>query len=225
MQRLAENLWLLRYPLHLLGADLNRNVTVLRLGSGDLVIHSTGPFTPEDVAAIRALGRPRWIVETMMRHETFAKEGRAAFPEAEYLAPQGFSELVGFPTGALVNQPDWHEEVEVQILDGVPSMKEHVVFHPPSRTLIVADLFFNFGPSAPKWTHALMFLAVGAKHDPGMARSMRLTVKNKGALRSSLARMLEWDFDRLIVGHGDPIDTGAKARVTDALRAAGYEIK
>ena len=225
MQRLAENLWLLRFPLHLLGADLNRNVAVLRLGSGDLVIHSTGPFTPQDVAAIRALGRPRWIVETMARHDTFAKEGRAAFPEAEYLAPQGFSETVGFPTGPLVNQPDWHEEVEVQILEGVPSMKEHVVFHRPSRTLIVADLFFNFGPAAPKWTHALMFLAVGAKHDPGMARSMRLTVNNKGALRSSLARMLDWDFDRLVVGHGDPIDTGAKGQVIDALRAVGYEIK
>ena len=55
-----------------------------------------------------------------------------------------------------------------------------------------------------------------------MARSMRLTVKNKGALRSSLARMMEWDFDRLIVGHGDPIDTGAKARVAEALKTVGY---
>ena len=52
-----------------------------------------------------------------------------------------------------------------------------------------------------------------------------MTVKNKGALRSSLARMLEWDFDRLVVGHGDPINTGAKARVVTALQAAGYEIK
>ena len=223
MQRLADNLWLLRYPLNLLGADLNRNVAVMRLGSGDLVIHSTGPFTPEDVAAISALGRPRWIVETMARHDTFAREGRTAFPEAVYLAPQGFAETVGFPTEALVNQPDWQGEVEVQILDGVPSMKEHVVFHRPS--LIVADLFFNFGPEAPKWTHALMFMAVGAKHDPGMARSMRMTVRNKGALRSSLARMMEWDFDRLIVGHGDPIDTGAKMRAAEALKAAGYEIK
>ena len=222
LQPLAENLWLRRYPLRLLGADLNRNVAVMRLGSGDLVIHSTGPFTPEDVAAINALGKPRWIVETMARHDTFAREGRAAFPDAAYLAPEGFSETVGFPTGPLLNQPDWHEEVEVQTLDGVPSMKEHAVLHRPSRTLIVADLFFNFGPDAPKWTRALMFAAVGAKHDPGMALSMRLTVKNKGALRSSLARVMTWDFDRLIVGHGDPINTGAKARVAEALEAVGY---
>ena len=225
MQPLAENLWLLRYPLTLLGADLNRNVTVMRLGSGELVIHSTGPFTPAEVAAISALGKPRWIMDTMARHDTFAKEGRAAFPDAVYLAPPGFSETVGFPTEPLVNQPDWNGEIEVQTLDGVPSMKEHAVFHRPSRTLIVADLFFNFGPDAPKWTRALMIAAVGVRHDPGMARSMRLTVKNKGALRSSLARMMEWDFDRLIVGHGDPIETGARARASQALQAAGYEIK
>ncbi len=222
MNQLAENLWLLRYPLKLLGADLNRNVTVMRLGSGELVVHSTGPFTAGDVAAISALGRPRWVLDVMARHDTFAKEGRAAFPEAVYLAPEGFSETVGFPTEPLLDQPEWNDEVEVQTIDGVPSMKEHVVFHRPSRTLIVADLFFNFGPAAPKWTRALMLLAVGAKHDPGMARSVRLTVKNKGALRTSLARMMEWDFDRLIVGHGDPIDTGAKARVVEALKVAGY---
>ena len=81
---------------------------------------------------------------------------------------------------------------------------------------------FDFGPDAPTWTHVMMFLAVGAKHDPGMARSMRLTVNDKAALRSSLARMMTWDFDRLIVGHGAEIDTGAKARVAEALKSVGY---
>ena len=222
MKPLAENLWLLRYPLKLLGADLNRNVTVIRLGSGDLVIHSTGPFTVDDQAEIHLHGRPRWIMDVMARHDTFAREGRAAFPAATYLAPEGFSETVGFPTQPLVNQPEWNGEIEVLLLEGVPGMKEHVILHRPSRTLIVADLMFNFGPAAPTWTHLLMYGAVGAKHNPGMARSMRLTVKDKAALLASLARMMAWDFDRLIVGHGDPIETGAKARVADALRRVGY---
>ncbi len=202
MKPLAENLWLLRYPLKLLGADLHRNVTLMRLGSGAVVIHSTGPFTVDDAAEIFTLGPPLWIMDVMARHDTFAKEGRAAFPGATYLAPEGFSETVGFPTQPLVNQPEWDGEIDVLPLEGVPSMKEHVVLHRPSRTLIVADLFFNFGPEAPTWTHLLMYGAVGAKHDPGMARSLRLTVKDKPALRASLARMMTWDFDRLVVGHG-----------------------
>jgi hypothetical protein len=55
---LAENLWLLAYPLKMLGADLRRNVTLIRLRSGKVSIHSTAPFSPEDVAAIRVLGEP-----------------------------------------------------------------------------------------------------------------------------------------------------------------------
>ncbi len=55
-------------------------VTLIRLRSGKLVIHSTAPFTPEDVAAIRALGEPGWLLDGILRHDTFANEGREAFP-------------------------------------------------------------------------------------------------------------------------------------------------
>ncbi len=222
MKQLADNLWFLQYELSLLGADLHRNVSVLRLGSGDLVIHSTGPFTPEDVAAIRALGTPRWMMDVMMRHDTFAKQGVEAFPEAVYLGPEGFSEVVGFPVKPLINQPEWHGELEVLPLAGVPSMKEHVVFHSPSRTLIVADLFFDFGPDESAWTNFLMLLAVGKHHHPGVPRPLRMSVKDKEAFQGSLATMMAWDFDRLIPGHGDVIDTGAKSRVAEALKTAGF---
>ena len=223
MVNLAENLWLLRYPLKMLGADLHRNVTVMRLGSGDLIIHSTGPFALEDVAHITALGNPAWVLDTMLRHDTFAKRGKEVFPGAVYLAPEGFSKLVKFPTGPLLPPPpEWGDEVRVIRVEGVPSMEEHAVFHQPSRTLIVADLLFNFGPDAPAWTRFLMLGAVGRKHDPGMARSVRMTVKDKGALRRSLAAIEAWDFDRIIVGHGEIVETDGKRRFSEALRAVGY---
>ena len=222
MKHLAANLWFLQYELSVLGADIHRNVSVLRLASGDLVIHSTGPFTAQDAADIRAEGKPRWLMDVMMRHDTFAKQGRAAFPEATYLAPEGFSEAVGFPAEPLVNQPDWNGEVEVLPLAGVPSMKEHVVLHRPSRTLIVADLFFDFGPDASAWTKFVMLLAVGPHHDPGVPRPLRMAVKDKEAFQGSLATMMSWDFDRLIPGHGDVIESGAKSRVAAALQAVGF---
>ena len=219
MISLAENLWLLRYPLKMLGADLHRNVAVMRLRSGDLVIHSTGPFAMEDVAHITSLGRPAWMLDTMLRHDTFTKRGKEVFPDAVYLAPEGFSE----PAGSLLPPPpEWGDEVEIIKLEGVPSMEEHAVFHRPTRTLIVADLLFNFGPDSPLWTRLLMLGAVGRKHDPGMARSMRMTVKDDAALRRSLAAVEAWDFDRIIVGHGDVVETDGKRQFAEALRAAGY---
>jgi hypothetical protein len=223
MKKLAENLWVLPYSLRLLGADFKRTVTIVRLISGDLVIHSTGPFTPEDVKGILRLGKPGWLLDAMLQHDTFAQRGRQAFPAIPYLAPDGFADVVGFPIEPLIPGPSkWGEELKVVRLDGNPSMEEHVVFHPHSRTLVVADLLFNFGPDTPTWTNFLLLAAVGAKHHPGMSRRFRMSIKDKAAFQRSVETLLGWDFDRIIVGHGEVIETDGKRLLRNALAAGGY---
>jgi hypothetical protein len=44
--------------------------------------------------------------------------------------------------------------------------------------------------------------------------------KDEAALKDSIAQMMTWDFDRLIVGHGSPILSGAKTRLAAALAEA-----
>ena len=89
--------------------------------SGELVIHSTGPFTPGDVAAILRLGKPGWLLDAMLRHDTFAKQGREAFPRIPFLAPEGFTEVVDFPTELLIPAPAaWGDELKVLRLEGIP---------------------------------------------------------------------------------------------------------
>jgi hypothetical protein len=88
--------------------------------------------------------------------------------------------------------------------------------------LITADLVFNFGPGEPAWTELLLKLAIGSRHHPGMSRRFKGAIKDKAAFTASMAKMLVWDFDRVIVGHGEPIPTGGKEKVIGMLRAAGY---
>ncbi len=222
MKTLAENLWLLPFPLKLLGTDLRRNVTVVRLSSGELVIHSTAPFESADVAKIRALGRPGWLVEAMLFHDTFSRHGREVFPDVPYLAPPGFSDVVPFPTEPLFPAPPaWGEELAVIPIAGNESYGEHVVFHRPSRTLIVADLAFNFPPDEPLWAEMLVRAAIGAEHSPGMSRAFRHAITDEVAFRRSIDAMLEWDFDRVIVGHGDVIETGGREKIALMLTHAG----
>jgi hypothetical protein len=219
MKELAENLWVLPYPLQLLGADFRRMVTIVRLRSGELVIHSTGPFSSADVVAILRLGNPGWLLDVMLGHDTFARQGRQAFPEIPYLAPDGFTERVGFGTGPLLPAPTaWGDELKVLQLGGMPSMREHVVFHPQSRTLIVADLLFNFGPAIPAWTRFLLLCAVGSRHDPGMSRPFRMAIKDKAAFQQSMQTLMTWDFDRIIVGHGEIIETDGQKLLARAMR-------
>lgn len=222
MITLDQNLWLLTYPLNLLGVNLRRNVTVIRLSSGKLVIHSTGPFSGEDVATISALGDVGWICDVMLRHDTYSKEGRIAFPNVPYLAPEGFGEKQDFVTHAIVPPPaEWGEELEVIELQGIPSMRETLFFHRSSRTLIVADLVFNFPYNEPLWSELMLKAAVGSQHHPGVSRAFKFSIKDEAAFQESIAQMMEWDFDRVIVGHGDVIPTGGKDQVSRTLAEAG----
>jgi len=222
MRQIAENLWLLAYPLSRLGADFRRNISIIRLQSGQLIIHSTGPFAPGDVAAISALGKPGWLVDAMLQHDTFAQEGRDAFPTLPYLAPEGFSTNLDFPTGSLLPPPaEWENEVDVLRIEGVPAYQEHVFLHRRSRTLIVADLIFNFGPDEPAWTEILLRVAVGSEHHPGMSRPFRAAIKDEAAFRASMETVLGWDFDRMVVGHGDFVESHAREKIEALLKHLG----
>jgi hypothetical protein len=218
---LAENLWLLVYPLKMLGADLRRNVTMIRLRSGKLIIHSTAPFTSEDVTAIRALGEPGWLLDGVLRHDTFAKEGRAAFSSIPYLAPPGFAEASEVRTEPIIPIPaEWSGEVDALEIQGAPAARDTALLHVVSRTLILTELVFNFGDDQPLWTELLLRAAVGSEHSPGMSRPFRSGVKDEGAFKASMDTILNWDFDRVIVGHGDVIEFDGKAKLRAALAAA-----
>ncbi len=224
-KRIADDIWMFAYPLKMLGADLRRNVTIVRLRSGKLVIHSSGPFSPDDVAKIRELGEPGWILDGILRHDTFAHEGRAAFPNIPFLAPEGFAKEVRFPTQPIVPTPaEWDGELLALEIQGAPIARDTAMLHVPSRTLILTELLFNFGPGEGLWTKFLLNIAVGARHNPGMSRPFKMGVKDKAAFENSLATILGWDFDRVIFGHGDVIEAGGKEKVRQGLRAAGFAI-
>lgn len=223
LEQIDEGLWSLSYPLTLLGVDVGRHVTIIRLRNGLLVLHSTGPFTPDDVAAIRALGPPGWIVETLLRHDTFSEKGHAAFPEVPFLAPPGFAEQVSFPTESILPIPrDWTGQLDALEMQGMPGARETVMLHRASRTLIVADLLLHF-PHRGSWWQELMLKAgaVGPEHEAAIGRSFKFAIKDEAAFRRSLDTLMAWDFDRVIVGHGERIEHGGKHQLASALRTAG----
>ena len=225
-QPIAEHLWTLQYPLSMLGAPIGRTVTIMRLpDSGKLVIHSTAPFSSEDVSAIKELGEPGWLLDVTNIHDTYATQGRAAFPGIPYLAPEGFSEAARVPTQPLSAPPaEWGDEVEVLELAGKAAMaREYVVFHRPSRTVIVADLAFHVTEAAPAGLrlYASVVLKGGSSHDTAMPAPQKWAARDKEAFERSLEQMMTWDFERVITGHGDvPVTT--KAALTEALQIAGF---
>lgn len=203
---------------------MGRTVTLVRLNSGKLVIHSTAPFLEEDVQVINELGEPGWLVEATNFHDTFARKGQAAFPGVPYLVPERFPAPKGVPTENLVEPDAWGGELNVAKIDGMPKINEHVFLHPSTKTLIVADLVFNMPPDTDAMSLRLLRWISGMTSYPDNSRLYRSLIKDRSAFETSLQTILSFDFTTVVVGHGVPIRERAKDQLAEALRARGFSV-
>jgi hypothetical protein len=222
METIADNLWVMRYPLQILGENHGRVVTVIRLNSGKLILHSTGPFSADDLEALRRLGEPGWLVEATLLHDTYAQTAQEMFPTLPYLAPEGFAKLAKVRTQSLFPLPaEWKDEIEVVALAGIPKMKEHLFFHRPSKTLIVGDLLFHYPNHGTGWAWFQRRYLMGLRHLPGVSLFFKMLTKDREAFEKSLEPVWAWDFERIIVAHQRVVKRNAKERLRVALEEAG----
>ena len=63
----------------------------------------------------------------------------------------------------------------------------------------------------------IFYTVVGARGRFGPHRLVRQTIRDRKAARESVAKILEWDFDRVIVTHGDVLESGGKAKFAAAF--------
>jgi hypothetical protein len=157
---------------------------------------------------VRALVAPNAL------HHLFLAENAAAFPQAHVFGAPGvaakqpgvrFDETLTDAAPALFSG-----EIEQRLVRGLRALGEVVLFHPRSRTLVATDLAFNVRHSDARFTRVFMRLN-GAYGRFGPTRIFRYRVlADRAALRESLDRILEWDFERVVVAHGDILEGGAR---------------
>lgn len=213
LRQLHDDLWVCRVLYWAMGMPLGRQIVVVRLPGGGLWIHSPVPMTPELRSQLAALGEVRHVVGPNLWHDECLREFQAEFPAALFHAAPGLAaQKRDVRFGAELSDtphPDWAGVLEQHLVRGMPKMNEVVFFHPASRSLIVADLAFNLGPDGPAW-FALLMRIYGAWNRFGPTPLEKWMMKDKAAVRASLDRILAWDFDRIIVGHGRNVETGGR---------------
>lgn len=218
-RQIAPDVAVLRFPLRALGIDFGRNVTLLRLRDGRLVIHSTAPFSARAIDAIRRFGEPAWLVEATLMHDTFAKEARTAFPGIPYLAPAGFAKVSGLAIEPLTSPPSaWADEIDVLPIAGLRKPNEHAFFHRNSRTLVLADLLFHFPAEIEGWPRFFVRQVMRLPRLTGISIFFRLMIRDKQAFQRSMKALLRYDFRQIVVAHGEPIESDAKGEMEKALR-------
>jgi len=193
-------------------------MTVIRLPDARLVLHSPIPLDATLRAEIDALGAVAFLVVPEM-HGRFAEAAHRAYPSASLLAaPQAPRKRRSLPFDAsLEDDPpaEWAGVIETHRVQGF-RLGEVLLFHRPSKTLILTDLCFHIRRSSSRAAR-LFFRANGMWQRFGPSRIIRgVGVSDRAALRRSLEHVARWEFDRILPGHGDPIEDPPR----DILREA-----
>ncbi len=213
------DLWSTEYRLTWLAGlvPLPARTTVIRLGDRQLIVHSPGPISRELRDDLDALGPVGFIV-VPQAHGRFTAEASRAYPAAQLLAapdaPARRKSLAFHASLSDEPPPAWNSEVESHRVRGF-RLNEVVLFHRPSRTLVLTDLCFNVHRS-PSRIARMFFRADGMWRRFGPSRLTRLLVSDRAAFARSLERILQWDYERIDPGQGEIVEKGGRA----ALRAA-----
>lgn len=220
LEPLATDVWVARRPLRIAVGDIGARMTVLRLPDGSLLLHSPVQLDPALERALRELGPVRWIVGPSKAHHLFLGDHVKAFPDAALCGAPGLAEkrrdLAFQHVLATQPPPGWPESVKLQLVEGCPFMNEIALLHAPSRTLVLTDLVFNVPRGGPNRAPLFHWL-VGATGRFGPHRLIRFGIRDRAAARRSLDRILAWDFDRIVMSHGEVVETGGRRLLEQAF--------
>jgi hypothetical protein len=209
LEPIADRVWVKARLLRFAGVETGTRMTVVRLADGGLFVHSPIPLRGGTREAVDALGPVRAIVAPSLFHHLSVGEWVRAYPDAVVCACPGLERKrrdLGWQR-VLGDEPEkeWRGEID-QVFFAARSLENEVVFfHRPSRTLICADLVFNLAHHPSRLTRVVAWLI--GNHEPGATWLERVLIRNRAAARAQVDRMLAWKPDRLVLAHGDLIET------------------
>jgi len=186
-------------------------------------LHSPSKLTDDTHCELSDLGDIAAIIAPSWWHDLWLRDWKNAYPGVPiYAAPSlvKSSKIGMIPLDSAL--APWSDELQHTHVHGLGLwLDEYVFYHDASRSLIIADLLLSAGEEDPALTRALSGIVVGRVPGARFPRLYRPAVLNKNALRESIQRIAALDFERIIVGHGDNVETNAKTAFLEAFRWLG----
>jgi len=190
----------------------------MKVSSGERQILISPIGTPEEAAAIDAT--PLTVVAPSLLHHLHLEEAIERYRPVALWGPPGLAEKLPElgPVHVFGEDPWPHtDQLEVVVVEGAPKRNEVVFFHPASRTIYTADLFFNIREPEGFLT-PLTFRMMGIYKRFAAAKMWKRWVTDRVAFGRSIEQILAWDFERIVVAHGQVLERNARTEFEAALR-------
>lgn len=204
------------------GPKLPLRSTLVTLKSGHKVLISPIEFSDAQLTELKKATLHALVAPNKFHHLFINKAAKDLNVSTLFLAPGLEKKRPDIEWPIVLSDKTWiyQEELPMLVLQGMPSINECIFFHKETKTLIVTDFFFNLS-GLTSGLKTLPFKILGTFNRPAISRLVILATKNKNALRQSVKQILQWDFDRLVMAHGNIIESNAKEIFINAARERG----
>jgi hypothetical protein len=213
----AEDVWVEVRGAKFFGVECGTRMTVVRLASGGLFVHSPVALDDATRRAVDDLGEVRAVVAPSLFHHLHVGAWMKAYPKATYGACPGLEwkrpDLAFSCVVADEPLEAWSGDLK-QVYFSSRRENEVVFFHPKSRTMICSDALLNLSQHAEIGTRLVARL-MGNKA-PGAGWPERLMIRDRAVARRQADRILDWDIDKIVLAHGTLVSGDGRETVRRA---------
>lgn len=225
---IKDQIWILEYPIRFGGLDLYARTSIIKLDNGELIIHDPCKINNAIKSEIDSLGVVKYIIAPGNFHHLFVSDFQSNYPHAETFLCPGLEQKrpdIEFDW-ILGNKPDprWQGTLDQALIQGTRYIWEVAFFHKPSKTLILVDLLENIGDDYQHKAGLLLKfwwkLIFRMWNNPKAAPEYQMGWGNRAIVKKGLNKVLAWDAERVILAHGENIETN----VNTTLRSAWIKV-
>ncbi|KAF8324308.1 uncharacterized protein EI90DRAFT_3146910 [Cantharellus anzutake] len=218
--------------------------TIVTLQNGSLWILASTPLTPLTKQTLDSLGgRVAYLVAPDAEHSLFLSQWAKSYPDAKVigvppLVPKRRGEVTFHGVYGLEEHSKppfgYEDEIDACYFSGFAN-KDVAFLHKKSKTLIQADLLFNFPPKeqferlAPGSEGWLRFLGIKGGKVPCLSEwfspwenghkwFLWAASQDKAAMARDAKTVAGWDFNRIVPCHGDVIEEKGKEAFLEAYK-------
>jgi Domain of unknown function (DUF4336) len=220
LRQIDREIWVAEQPLRYFGLSVGTRMTVIRLENDELAVISPIQVDDRILSQLNELGTVKHIIAPNLYHYLFAASFKTFYPNAIFWAVPGLAikkpdllidRVITTDLNSLGNgiESIFFDGFRTIGLSGFDSLNECVFFHAVSRTLILTDTAFHFDRSFPLVTQ-LATSILGGYNSLSPSLLERIATTEKQQVQKAVEKVLNWDFDRVIMAHGSIVEENDK---------------
>lgn len=220
-REIAPGLHVFDRKVRMPGLSLPTRSVAIRLSSGDLWHWSPFRLDPGMRETLEGWGGPAHLVAPNSFHYLYLREHHEAWPRARvWLAPLLSERCPDLPPGETLGEtpPEaWRDDLDQCLFGPWRGLSEVAFLHRATGTLLLVDTCFHICRADSKREEWLWRLNRHWRRFGPSATARLVLVRDADTVRAFARRILDWDFERVVMAHGEVLETRARDAFAQAF--------